>query len=101
MESLCTSYPQRRGRQFECGNGGGLDIVEVRSFPKAWDACVIADKLLAKQINRATKPATPAPAAKAPEAPKPEQPKAETPAQKKAQDHAQIEEKLEGESQQA
>ena len=59
--------------EIRIGNGGGLDIPSIRSYAKAFDACVIADQLLAKQISRATKPTTPtAPVAKTPEAPKPE-----------------------------
>jgi hypothetical protein len=74
------------------GVGGGIDLPEIRSYPKAWDAAVIGDELLKKQISRATKATTPtAPVAKTPEAPKPEEKKEVTPKEKKEARDAQIE----------
>jgi hypothetical protein len=71
------------------GAAGGIDIPSIKSFPKAFEAAVEGDKLLAKQLARevkktaAPKPAAPAPA---PEAKKPE-----TPGGRKERQHKQIE----------
>ena len=55
------------------GPTGGLSLPTIRSYPKAWDAALEADKLLAKQTERmAKKTATAAPTSAAPETKKPQ-----------------------------
>jgi hypothetical protein len=83
------------------GPGGGIDLPEIRSYPKAFEAAVIADQLYAKQQARATKPITPtAPVAKKPEAPKPEQVTPTTPKEKKEAAHQELEAKIEAAAEQ-
>jgi hypothetical protein len=83
------------------GPGGGIDLPEIRSYAKAFEAALVGDQLLAKQVARATKATTPTATPKAPEAPKPEEKKEVTPAERKSQEHAQIEQKLESQAEQA
>jgi hypothetical protein len=79
----------------QIGTAGGIDIPAVKSFPKAWDAALIANELFAKQTAReAKKTATPAPKA----AVQPEAKKAETPTQKKQRVGAEVESKLQSAS---
>jgi hypothetical protein len=83
--------------EIKIGPSGGGDIPAVKSFPKFFDAAVIADELLAKQIARTTKPAAPTVAkvvAHVTPAAQPEATKGETPAAKKAKQHEQIESRL-------
>lgn len=73
------------------GASGGIDLPEIKSYPRAWDAAVEGDKLLAKQVARAQKksasaPATPKPAVE----PEPKQ----TPASEKAAAHKAIEDRI-------
>lgn len=68
--------------QIRIGVGGGIDLPAIKSYPKAWDAALIGDQLLAKQTERAAKKSTPAPTAK------------DTPTQKKQKAAEQIEKKL-------
>jgi hypothetical protein len=78
------------------GPGGGIDLPEIRSYAKAFEAALVGDQLLAKQISRATKPTTPtAPVAKTTETQKPEQ---VTPAQKKEAAHQELEAKLDAQA---
>jgi hypothetical protein len=81
------------------GPGGGINIPEVKSYPKAWDAALDAKALLEKQNGRTAKAATPAtPTVVTVKATVvPDQPKAAdapTPAQRKKQADAQLEAKL-------
>ena len=47
------------------GASGGINLPEIKSYPKAFDAAIIADQLLAKQLARSQKKtAPPAPAIK-------------------------------------
>lgn len=72
----------------------GLDLPQIKSYAKAFDAAVEGDKLLAKQTERAQKKATPAPATAPKAAAQPEQkkePVAETPTARKQKQHEQIE----------
>lgn len=73
------------------GAAGGIELPQIRSYPKAFEAACEADKLWEKQQARdqkkvalATAPAT-----------KPEVKKEETAASKKEQQHAQIEKQIE------
>jgi len=53
----------------QVGNSGGITVVELKSYPKAFEAAIEGDKLLAKQNEREQKKAAaPAPKAAAPEA---------------------------------
>lgn len=79
------------------GTAGGIDLPQIKSYPKAWDAAVEADKLWAKQVARAQKAAAPAPTTTKPAA-QPSEKKEEskqTPASKKAAEHAQLEKQIE------
>jgi hypothetical protein len=91
--------------EIRIGNGGGIDLPAIKSFPNAFTAALEGDKLLAKQREREAKrqALTAAPAAKAPAAPvvvtvvatpKPEQTPAVTPTQRKKQADAAIEARL-------
>ena len=74
----------------QVGASGGIVLPAIKSYPKAFEAAIEGDKLLAKQNARdqkKTAPATPPTPAPAP-APK------ETPAAKKAKAHTQIEQQL-------
>jgi hypothetical protein len=76
------------------GQNGGLDIPQVKSFPKAWDAALIANELFAKQLAREAKKATSTtPAPKPVAAVKPEE-KKESPTARKQRVDSQIESKL-------
>ena len=77
------------------GVGGGIDLPQIKSYPKAFDAAIIGDQLLAKQNARLAKLAAPAPATKPKAAVQPEAKKAETPAAKKQAQHEQIEKAIE------
>ena len=55
------------------GVGGGINLPQIKSYPKAFEAAVEGDKLFAKQQERLAKAASPAPK---PAAPKPEEKKA-------------------------
>ena len=73
------------------GASGGIELPAIKSYPKAFDAAIIGDQLLAKQVAREQKKtaATAAPA---------EQPTADaqkaTPATKKAKQHAELERQM-------
>jgi len=80
------------------GPTGGLELPQVRSFAKAWDAAVNGLAVWQKQQQRdakkqaaaSTKPSTPAPAAQT----KKESSKAETPTQRKQKQDAEVERQL-------
>ena len=82
------------------GSGGGIDLPEIKSYPKAWDAAVEGDKLLAKQTERVAKKSAasvPAPQAKPatpPAAKTATEQKGETPTAKKAKQHTEVESRL-------
>jgi pyruvate/2-oxoglutarate dehydrogenase complex dihydrolipoamide acyltransferase (E2) component len=79
------------------GVGGGINLPQIKSYPKAFEAAVEGDVLWKKQVERAQKAAAPAPTPK-PAAAKSEETKAvtpTTPAQKKAADHQKLEQQLE------
>ena len=76
------------------GVGGGIDLPAIRSYPKAFDAAVQGDVLLAKQNAKAAKAAAPAPATKPASEPKKDEPK-QTPASKKATEHQKLEAQIE------
>jgi len=85
--------------EIRIGVGGGIDLPAIKSYPKAFEAAVEGDKLLAKQNGRTAKAATPAtPTVVTVKATVvPDQAKAAdavTPAQKKKQADAQLEAKL-------
>jgi hypothetical protein len=84
------------------GVGGGINLPQIKSYPKAFEAAVEGDVLWKKQQDRLTKAAAPAPAATTAATPKvavqPEPKKADaptTPAQKKAADHQKVEAQIE------
>jgi hypothetical protein len=77
--------------RIQIGPGGGIDLPEIKSYPKAFDAAVIADELFAKQQKRGQPKSATAPAVEA--QPKKDDAK-QTPAQAKEQQHAEIEKKL-------
>jgi hypothetical protein len=79
------------------GNGGGIDLPEIKSYPKAFDAAVMGDDLLAKQSKRGQPKPPSAPAAAAQPEPKKEG-VAETPAQRKQREDAALEQKLDAQS---
>jgi hypothetical protein len=78
------------------GPTGGIELPQIRSYPKAFQAAVEGDKLLAKQLARdQKKSAAPAPRPTTPTG-KVEQKKEEpTPAEKKQQQAAKIEQQIE------
>jgi hypothetical protein len=81
------------------GNNGGIELPQIRSFPKAFDAALIGDQLLAKQTQRDAKKqaAAQATVAKVKEmapAAKPAEGKPVTPTQKKQADHSKLEAQL-------
>lgn len=80
------------------GASGGIDLPQVKSYAKAFDAAVEGDVLLKKQTERAAKkspaPPTPKPATQ----PEPKERVAETPASKKAKAHSQIEQRLQSQA---
>jgi hypothetical protein len=84
--------------EIRIGNGGGIDLPAIKSYPNAFAAAVEADKLLAKQNARAQKPATPtAPVAVTVTShvvPEEKKEVAPTPAQKKQKAHEAIEARL-------
>lgn len=82
--------------QIRIGVGGGIDLPAIKSYPKAWDAALIGDQLLAKQTERAAKKSAPAPKQETPKTTPAAAPTAkDTPTQKKQKAAEQIEKKLE------
>ncbi len=88
------------------GPTGGVNLPQIRSYSKPFDAAMDGKALLEKQTARdqkkqaASAPATPKPQTGKPEPAKavtPEAPK-ETPAAKKAKAHSQIEERLQAQA---
>ena len=81
------------------GPGGGIDLPQIKSYAKAFEAAVDGDKLLARQREKGQPKPAPTPATdavvKVVAHVVPEQSKAVTPAAKKAQQHQQIEKALE------
>ena len=89
--------------EIRIGVGGGIDLPAIKSYPKAFEAAVEGDKLLAKQNGRTAKAATPAtPTVVTVKATVvPDQAKADapvTPAQKKKQADAALEQKLQAQA---
>jgi hypothetical protein len=81
--------------RIQIGPGGGIDLPQIKSYPRAFEAAVEGDKLLAKQNAKGQpKPAT---AAAAQPEPKKEE-VAETPAQRKQREDAALEQKLDAQS---
>lgn len=78
------------------GATGGIELPEIKSYPKAFDAAVEGDVLLKKQTERAAKKkaATAAPVKKTDEAVRPTATKPESPAVKKQKAHEQIEQRM-------
>lgn len=78
------------------GPTGGLELPQVRSFAKAWDACVDGLNVYQKQLARDQKKAANAQATKAPQPAPAKQPavKAETPTARKAKESEQLEKQL-------
>jgi len=68
------------------GPTGGIDLPQIKSYAKAFDAAVNGDVLLKKQNERQQKKA-PAPAAPAPQKP-------ETPTARKTKQHEQLEKQM-------
>jgi len=79
------------------GPTGGVELPQIRSYAKAWDAAVDGLALWTKQQQRDQKKAaatsTPAPAQAKPQSPAPPV-KPDTPAAKKAKDHQKLEASL-------
>jgi hypothetical protein len=48
----------RKWPVIEIGPSGGIELPQIRSFPKAFEAALEGDKLLAKQFERDAKKAT-------------------------------------------
>jgi hypothetical protein len=81
--------------EIRIGNGGGIDLPQIKSYAKAFDAAVNGDELMKKQNARLQKTTAPATTTK-PAAPKPEEKKAaETVTAKKAKQDTELEQKLE------
>jgi hypothetical protein len=89
--------------EIRIGNGGGIDLPAIKSYPNAFTAAVEGDKLLGKQRERETKKTalTAAPVVVkvvSTPAPKPEQQPAVSTTTKKRQADAQIEQKLQAQA---
>ena len=86
----------------QIGASGGIVLPVIKSYPKAFEAAIESDKLLAKQNARDQKKAAasaPAPPAAAQPAPAPAPAAAkETPTAKKGKAHQQIEQQLQSAS---
>lgn len=67
--------------QVRIGANGGVDLPQIRSYAKAWDAALIVDELFKKQMEKDAKKTAPKP-----EPPKAATPGKTTPATKKAAD---------------
>ena len=76
------------------GPGGGGELPALRSYPKFFDAAIIADQLLAKQTERDQKKAAAAQPKPAVEVQKPKEVSKETVTAKKAKADAELERQL-------